>query len=236
MRHLRVHLDDRRHDGNVVDHCRCKSDKHVSCGRSELPVAHVRQHVEIADRRETAHAQDDAVEEEEGVPLGAGDMLEQHRTASRRRFHSRHDRARPGSLQPVGQGLEIAEAEHHAESRGQSEERLKAHRGSERECEHDHDRGAAVLHAIPLAGRHFGTAVGQGKVHASRGHEIGDDGRQEQMKEVEEIEQPGLPYHQRGDVTEGAPCAAGIRGDHDIDAGQRDETRVRGRWPGSPRT
>ena len=136
-----------------------------------------------------------------------------------------------GLLQVVTEELQVGQPRHHAQHRRQVEEVVETDRGDDGGQEQQHDTLRAPFHRNDfVAGRGFG--VGHRHLHdRSRDQEIDYRGNKQQEKTPEVDCSLGrldflLPDHQGGDVTERAEGAAGIGGDHHVDAAEADETRI----------
>src|SRR5690606_35175154 len=97
------------------------ADRDIGEGRPEVDIEEVRQLREIADDAQPGDGEDDAEEKQQRVPLDAPHLAE----GIERRVLARGSEA----LQEIGVGLQVTEAQHHAERRRQAEEALERDSG-----------------------------------------------------------------------------------------------------------
>ena len=122
-----VHGQDREHDRDVVDDGGDEAHRDIGRGRPPLHVHELRGHGQVADEAEAADAEDHPVEEQQGVPLGSGHLVEDveramcppGRPPARHALGVASCRACGGcGLQEEAEELEIAQASQHPATGG----------------------------------------------------------------------------------------------------------------------
>lgn len=236
-RHLRLHRQHGEHHRNVVDDGGEQAYDHIGLGRIPL-IEELGRQRQIPHEAEPADAHHHPVEEEQGVPLGLGNLvehIERHYGAEAQQPRlvtgaliegalPRQD-ARLGLAQVEAEKLQIAQPRHHAEHRGQLQEVMAGDGRPYGEEEEQHYGGG------PAPERHLLVQHPGGMARHHQAHQEGRDQEVEQAgdEEREELAEghlARLPHHQGGDVAEGAEGAAGIGRHHYVDAGQVDEAAI----------
>ena len=126
MGHLRIHGQHREHDRDVVDNSRQKSHQHVCGGMAQAVVHEIGGHCQIAELSQAADAEDHAVEKEQCIPFGLGDLAEQVEAGVLMSGHVQRVVAAQLSMfdcfKPVGEERQITQPQHHPDCRWQIQE------------------------------------------------------------------------------------------------------------------
>ena len=200
---------------------------------------------QITHGAETANTQDDAVEEHQGVPLGALQsseyvVLHVGRGPARRRFVylqlksgvrevvvARHREEVVAAFEVITKQLEKSETRHHSNHRRQMQEVVGRNRQPDGQNEQPHHHPGAVLQ-LGFFRDSFGFVAADRETHDHRRHQPVDHRGDEQDKKFLKLDNPFLPHHQGRDVTEGTECATGIGRHHDVDTTDGDELCMTG--------
>src|SRR5690554_6494991 len=143
MTHFRHHRQDGKHDGNIIDNGRNHPNQDIGCGRAEITIQQLRAQTQITDGAKSTDTENDAVEEHQGIPFGAFNLIENIEWLFViAHFFQLQYQLRFSKFESITIDLEETKTGHHAHHRWQMQEIMRTYRhGNGQQEQTDNDKG-----------------------------------------------------------------------------------------------